>query len=375
MQNPTLSALLDKQLEPFLATHRIPRYQYKALNSYRACRTPRLGSHSQYCQNGHLMGVWYDSCKRRGCPQCLALTSERWLQQQRNNLLDESHHHWVFTLPHDLLPVWRFNRILLQDILFRSVSETLKIMAKDKRYLAARPAYLLSLHTWGRNLGLHPHIHCLIASGGQDKLGKWKKPKKSILFPAKVMMQLFRGKVISALNQATKESLLKLPADCRPSQFTLLLNKLRQTDWVVHCCKPYHHGNGVMTYLAKYVKKGAFNNRQLHHFDDHFVSYGYQSHQTGKREKQRLPIKEFILRLCDHIPQKGKPSLRYYGLYHPCCRTALNDCRLQLGQKKIDEDNQIITWQTFMVGLDILPLCKICTKPIEGLVPRIQEKN
>jgi hypothetical protein len=147
VNNLTLSSLLETELDNFQAQHRLPLYQLKALTSYRNCRTSKMGSHSQYCEKGHLMGVWYDSCKRRGCPQCLAYSTEVWLTRQQERLLAETHHHWVFTIPHELLDIWRFNRRLMQDLLFSAVADTLKLLSKDKKYLVAQPAFVLSLHT------------------------------------------------------------------------------------------------------------------------------------------------------------------------------------------------------------------------------------
>ncbi|MDA0791692.1 MAG: transposase zinc-binding domain-containing protein [Proteobacteria bacterium] len=188
---PTLSSVLSQHLEPFLADHKIPPYQLNALKSYRACRTPLLGSHSRYCENGHLMGVWYSSCKRRGCAQCQGLSNARWLAAQKERLLSVTHHHWIFTLPHDLLDLWRYNRAIFQDVLFRAVAGVLTTLSRDPKYLGAQPGFVLTLHTWGRNLSLHPHIHCLITHGGLRD-GEWIEPRKSVLFPARVMMQLFR---------------------------------------------------------------------------------------------------------------------------------------------------------------------------------------
>ena len=361
---PTLSNLLNCHLDAFLAGHRVPFYQLKALESYRACRTAALGSHSQYCENGHLMGVWYSSCKRRGCSQCQGLSNARWLAAQKERLLSVTHHHWIFTLPHELLPLWRYNRALLQDLLFKAVADVLSTLSRDRRYLNAQPGSLLSLHTWGRNLSLHPHIHCLISHGGVDKAGRWVEPRKSSLFPARVMMQLFRGKFLAALREAED---LVLPRDTSAPQLRSMINKLGRTDWVVHCCKPYRHGRGVVGYLARYVRSGPINNRQLKQVNTDSVTFQYQNHRTSKQTGLRLKPTEFILRLCDHVPQRGKPTIRYYGLYHGCRRQALDDARAELGQRSI-KTIEPITWQIYLQRLNRVPECKLCGGRLRELV-------
>ena len=166
------------------------------------CRTAALGGHCVYCEEGHLNGVWYNSCKHRSCPQCSALKSAQWQQKAESLLLKCQHHHWVFTLPHDLHPLWNFNRALCQRLFFISVRETLQKLIKDERYLAAIPGFILALHTWARNQVFHPHIHCVISHGGLDNAGVWQTPKRKCFLPAKVIMSIFRGKYLSGLKKA-----------------------------------------------------------------------------------------------------------------------------------------------------------------------------
>ena len=361
---PTLATVLDQHLDAFLTHRKIPLYQLKALESYRRCRTAALGSHSQYCENGHLMGVWYSSCRRRGCAQCQGLANARWLAAQKARLLSVTHHHWIFTLPHELLPLWRYNRSVLQDLLFKAVAEVLKTLSADPRYLDAQPGFLLTLHTWGRNLSLHPHIHCLISHGGLNPSGQWVEPRKTSLFPARVMMQLFRGKFLASLVESDD---LVLPVDLSQARLRTLINKLGRTDWVVHCCKPYRHGRGVVAYLSRYVKAGPLTNRQVRHVDASGILFRYRDHRTLKQATQRLSGTDFILRLCDHIPQRAKPTVRYYGLYHACRRRALNTARQKLGQPNV-RIGIPVTWQTYLERRDQVPTCMQCGARLRNLV-------
>lgn len=36
------------------------------------------------------------------------------------------------------------------------------------------------LHTWGQNLMLHPHLHCIVPGGGVDAQGKWLATKNQM---------------------------------------------------------------------------------------------------------------------------------------------------------------------------------------------------
>lgn len=62
------------------------------------------------------------------------------------------------------------------------------------------------LHTWGQNLQLYPHLHCIVPSGGVTKSGNWKKSKNkgSFLFCVKSMSKVFMAKFVAQLRQNSK---------------------------------------------------------------------------------------------------------------------------------------------------------------------------
>ena len=130
------------------------------------CRTAALGGHIQACPDGHMSRIWYNSCRHRSCPQCAYLQTERWLALQRARLLACDHYHVIFTLPHDLNPLWLANVPVMTTLLFQAVRDTLVELLADPKYLGAQPGILAALHTWSQTLVLHPHVHCLVTGGG-----------------------------------------------------------------------------------------------------------------------------------------------------------------------------------------------------------------
>ena len=373
MANFTVQKIIKAQAKKLHAQNKFSLMQHSALSSLSACRTATLGGHAQRCPKGHLNGVWYNSCKHRACPQCQGMASEQWLQNTQVLLLNCTHHHMIFTLPSELHPFWRYNREALTDILFKATSDTLKQFSDDARYLAAKPGILSALHTWGRSLNLHPHIHALISHGGLNKDGVWVKPKKKHLFPQKPLMQVFRGKLLSYLRKAMQGDKWVYPPDQNQQACKSILSSVRKKAWVVHCCKPYKHANGVAKYLSKYVKRSPFKNAQIKAADNHHVRFVYQSHQTGKQESMRLSTIDFIKRLLQHIPLKGKPTVRYTGLYSGSSRKRLNQAKLTLGQSETVKPDPI-RWPSFLSEKDYRPVCEICGLPIhhEEVIERKQ---
>src|SRR5271170_1342714 len=70
--------------------------------------------------------------------------------------------HVVFTLPQKIGGLALQNAREIYGILFRAASETLLTIAADPQRLDAAIGFLAVLHTWGQNLHLHPHLHCVV---------------------------------------------------------------------------------------------------------------------------------------------------------------------------------------------------------------------
>jgi len=367
MSELTLQRVLKSYLPHFSSQGGLPLYQLKALEKLSICRTDVLGGHAQYCENDHLNGVWYNSCKQRYCPQCRGVATEEWLINTKRVLLDCAHHHVVFTIPSELNVLWQYNLGKMRDLLFRAVQDTLKAFSADPKYLGGTPGILCALHTWGRNLSLHPHIHVLISHGGISSKGEWVSPKRDILFPQKPVMQVFRGKLRSMIKEAIKEPSWKLPPGQRKAQAQNLLNKLGRKQWVVHFSQRYDHAEGVAKYLSRYVKSGPLKNKQLKAVTDTHISIGYKSHQSKRIETQNLTIGGFLTLLSQHIPEPGKPTVRYSGLYNSAAREKLNKARKAQGQGEVSE-RVMLKWQAYLEGKWEMPRCRTCGSELTKLV-------
>jgi len=126
----------------------------------------------------------------RNCPLCSAFAREKWLAGWKDLLLRCPHHHSIFTVPHDLIPLWRYNKREFGEVLFRAGVESLRELLADDKYLGAVPGMLASLHTWDQTLLIHPHLHVMVPAGGLDPDGRWRAPKKDCLLPRQVFYNL-----------------------------------------------------------------------------------------------------------------------------------------------------------------------------------------
>lgn len=338
----TLRGIFQEHFETYAQRHRLPAYVHRAAYWIARCRTAELGGHVRRCPEGHVERAFYNSCHQRVCPQCQAMATERWLEQQRARLLACAHHHLIFTIAHELNALWCWNRAPMAKLLFATVREVLFELLGDPKHLGARPAFLAALHTWGRSLSLHPHVHVLIADGGLSEAGAWAEPRRSHFLPARVLMTLFRGKFLAALRQGIERSRLRLPPDMSRERLRSLLNRLGRKKWNVHIRARYAHGEGVAAYLARYLRGGPLKNTQILDSGPQQVRFRYKPHRDeddagGESITMHLTPEAFLARYLAHIPAPRLQAVRGYGLYGQRQGKRLDCARAALGQPAVEE--------------------------------------
>jgi hypothetical protein len=378
----TLQDIFCTSYPEYQRTHALPAHVRRAARAIMQCRTAALGGHVQACPDGHMSRIWYNSCRHRSCPQCAYLQSERWLALQRARLLACDHYHVICTLPHDLNPLWLANVPVMTTLLFQAVRDTLCTLLADPKYLGAQPGILAALHTWSQTLVLHPHVHCLVTGGGLSPDGRWVAVRNGFLLPARVVMAVFRGKMLAAIRQALAREALALPEGIQPQQMLNLLTRLghpRKTKWNVRIMERYRHGAGVVTYLARYLRGGPIKNARLVACDGERVTFTRRTRQEeadgGSPAAQRmtLSVADFLQRWLLHVPAPQTRVIRCYGLYHHTHAPALAGCRAALGQPPVEAPPSL-DWQTVCAQHgDAHPeQCPTCGQVLvcTGVIPR-----
>jgi len=378
----TLQTIFQDAFPAYEQRHALPAHVRRAAHAIMQCRTAALGGHVQACPDGHMSRIWYNSCRHRSCPQCAYLQTERWLTLQQARLLACDHYHVIFTLPHELNPLWLANVAVMTTLLFQAVRDTLGALLGDPKYLGAQPGIIAALHTWSQTLVLHPHVHCLVTGGGLTPDGHWKAVHNGFLLPARVVMAVFRGKMVAAIRQTFARGALALPEPMRPQQLLNLLNRLghlTKTKWNVRIMERYRHGAGVVTYLARYLRGGPIKNGRLVAYDGDCVTFTYRARQEevdagpAAPQQMTLPVAAFLQRWLLHVPVPQTRVVRAYGLYHPTHAAALAVCRTALGQAPM-EVPVCLDWQTVCAqrGEAHPERCPTCGQRLvcTGVIPR-----
>jgi hypothetical protein len=294
------------------------------------CYSSAMGGHTLACPQGHYALEQSHACRHRSCPRCAARPRQLWADAQLARLLPCAHFHVIFTLPHELLALWEYNREHFTQVLFDSVRESLLALLGDPRHLGATPGLLMALHTWGRTLSHHPHVHALVSAGGWSRERGWVATRDAWLLPLKPLQRLYAGKLLAALRALLDAGRLRLPPTLPAGHWAGLLGRLYRKHWNIEIRAPYASGRGVALYLARYAKGGPLPRERPLLLRDGQVSFEYRDHHDGRTRRLHLAAHEFIERILWHAPPKGVHTVRHAGLYataarghHRCAAIAL----------------------------------------------------
>lgn len=325
-----LADVLRQYGEGFLEKYKISYQKTKVLRAIVNCRTAVLGGHLQSCSNCHYQQNAYNSCRNRHCPKCQIQQREKWIQARIEQVLPVTYFHVVFTIPSELNQLCLAYPKQLYNTLFSSSWKTIEIFSKDIKHLGAKSGMISILHTWGQNLSLHPHIHCIVPSGGINKQKKWKEArgKGKYLFPVKAMSKVFRAIFLKKLK------LLKNKGEIDDINLQALVDILFNKPWVVYAKKPFSGVKSVIEYLGRYSHKIAISNHRIKTIKDNKVYFSYKNYRTNQCSQIHLSAKEFIRRFTQHILPKGFVRIRHFGICASRNKAVLTHIKKQLLKKQ-----------------------------------------
>jgi hypothetical protein len=301
---------------------------HQAMRAIERCRTPTLGGHIYICDACGEIQYLYHSCRNRHCPKCQNNKAQLWLEKQQAMLLPVPYFLLTFTLPGELRQTARNHQRLIYGLLFRASADAVQHLAQDERLIGGQMGLVGVLHTWGRNLSYHPHVHYLIPGGGLADDGTWKRSRSNFLLPVKALSRIARAKFRDALRKTDPDCFADIPA------------AVWRKEWVVHC-QPVGRGQHALKYLAPYIFRVAIGNKRILKLAHGKVTFRYRPTDTGKLKTCTLSAQEFIRRFLQHVLPRGFVKVRYYGFLSHGLRQRLAAIRQQVQSPEIsDRDDQ-----------------------------------
>lgn len=362
-----LQSIMREHFAQYAQSRELHVRELRAATAIMRCRTAELGGRVLACERGHYSRVQYNSCRHRSCPTCADAPRQRWLQWQLQRLLPCEHFHAVFTLPHVFLPLWEHNRAWLNGQLFDCARQALLELCADERHLGATPGLLMALHSWGRDLSRHPHVHVLVTAGGLDEQGRWRDSRSGYLVPVKALAVLFRGKLLQALHVALRQQRLQLPKQLECAHWIAQIRRQYRRHWNVQLSQRYAHGRGVALYLARYVKGGALSNPGAVRERGSHVQLSYTDHRDHRRKRRSWNAEHFIERVLWHAAPRGQHLVRHAGLYASAATAHHRACVRQLSPQPMPQP--LTTLASVPPSPSACPRCTAPLAPVLSLLP------
>lgn len=318
--------------EQYLKTHRATREQRKAVAFMGRCRTESMGVlRSVACEACGAEYPVFRSCRNRNCPGCQAEARSAWLDAREQELLDVPYFHVVFTVPEELNVIALWCPQVFYAALLRAAGKTLLDVGFSK--LHARLGVLTVLHTWGQNLWLHPHAHCVVPGGGFSADGRrWIRVENpEYLLPINVLWRRFRSLLCRSLRAAMKKGLLRLPAGISAE---LIIQGAAAKKWVAYAKAPFGGPQQVLEYLSQYTHRVAISNSRIVAYESHQVTFRWRDSADGNRVKEcTLEAEEFLRRFLLHVLPDRFVRIRYFGFFSNKHRTEnIERARILIGR-------------------------------------------
>jgi hypothetical protein len=294
----------------YIEKHQPSPEKMKVLFDILQCRTAALGGHEELCDNCQEVRYSYNSCGNRHCPKCLSTKQAIWIEKLLEQTLPVKHYHIVFTVPHELNAICLYDRSLYYKVLFSAVWRTLHSFGYT--HYGAETGAICVLHSWGQNLTLHPHLHCLVPAAGYSLKGCWKHigTYQNYLYPVHELSNTFKGKFLDSIKRALKKK----------NNLTGFRNKIEAAyakRWVVNCEPSMAKSEHVIRYLGQYTHRVAISNDRILSIDETHVTFIAKDYRDKAQKKPvSLTGVEFLHRFCQHILPKRFVKIRRYGIYN-----------------------------------------------------------
>ncbi|OFW12087.1 MAG: hypothetical protein A3H27_13275 [Acidobacteria bacterium RIFCSPLOWO2_02_FULL_59_13] len=268
------------------------------------CRSAACGTVLYQCEDCAEAHVAARCCGNRHCPVCQQGKAEKWLSCQLERRLPTPYFMLTFTVPAQLREFLRGHPREGYGALFDASAGAIKTLAADRKHLGAdTPGFFGVLHTWGRQLQYHPHIHYVAPGGGFDSLdGRWHAADRGFYLPVRALSPIFRAKFRDAMEHAG------LLDQIDPA--------LWRVDWNVNC-QPVGNAKASLKYLSRYVFKVGISEQRIVRADETEVVFRYRKVGSARERSMSLAPAEFIRRFLQHVLPAGFMKVRYYGFLSP----------------------------------------------------------
>lgn len=281
------------------------------------CHNKNLGCSVYECPNCHDFVFIGHTCKSRLCSSCGYKYKLQRVENIMNTAYNCKHRQIVFTFAKEL---WNYFFYPFEDminLLFEAVNLTIYSILNDtykskknkrkKKYTSRTkytPGFFAFLHTFGRDLKWHPHIHVLIA---EIKLGGDMVYKNWNYFNYDALSKRFQKILLDLMSKKLGKSFDGLK--------TKLFKKYNKGFYVYAEPKKFPNFKAGVEYVTRYCGRCAISENRILNYDGTNVTFCYNDHKDNEYHELTVTAVEFIKILLRHLIPFNFKIIRYYGFY------------------------------------------------------------
>lgn len=252
------------------------------------------------------------SCKSRFCPACGKARAAEAAKNAHGRLLNVHHQHLTFSVPSELRSLLYWDRSLLAVVANAAAQATLEAIGTRCSAHPPLPGVMATVHTYGRDLAWHPHVHVLCTAGGLRKDSVWQPIK---IFPAQQYRRLWQYYLLTGLRKKLKGK--RGPCRLLGSLFTKY-----PTGFIVNVMSSYVNGKQAAAYCCRYTGRPPLSEKRITAYDGKRVTISFTDYRDKQDKTLTLTAVAFLLRLVQHVWPRYQRDVHYYGLYQPSRRKA-----------------------------------------------------
>lgn len=282
----------------------MPRQHTKVINAIINCRTNHYGATIYTCEACGRSHIIYRSCGNRHCPNCQHQKARQWLDKQLQRQLPGHHFMITFTVPQQMRRLVRSHQRVCYNALFRASADTMKKLSNDPKYIGGDlPGFFGVLHTWGRQLYYHPHIHYIVPGGALSKNDlNWHPSNIHFYLPVKVMSIIFKARFRDIMKKS--------------NFYTQIPPEVWEKNFIVNS-QAIGSSRQSIKYLAPYVFKVAISDYRIVNVLNRTVCFKYKKNNSNRWRIMNLDAIEFMRRYLQHVLPTGFMKIRYFGFLNP----------------------------------------------------------
>lgn len=272
-----------------------------------ACGTLALGAEIYSSETERLLVP--HTCRSRACPSCGYRATAMWQVELEAMLPDVLYVGINFTIPGELRPLFQQNRHLLNDLPAVGASA---IQRWVRSKYGASVLLIVVPQTFGGMLNFNPHLHMLVSAGGfLESESRWTT---RIYFNKNELMQVWRLALSSYLWLIIKAKAVK--SGLSSGSLEKLLQVQYRREWIVYL-SPCMSKTRFLRYAGRYIRRPPIPLSHILEITDSSVRFLAKDTRAKCMVELMWPKEMFIEALAEHVPDRYRHTMRYFGLLAP----------------------------------------------------------